>query len=142
MHDTASVSAHKATPKPARTAIVAALSGVLMLAAALTGCTSADDGKSLPGDFPVSVQLVSGRITAVDTLGDGWLATVAVDGEAQQQQALERLTDAGFVVIGESGAGPADTTYSLANATLSVRLSFGKNDSGYSVSYAVAKRTT
>lgn len=118
---------------------LAVLAGSFALVAALTGCTGGAQPEPLPSGFPTSIPLISEEITDADTMGKAWTATVKVAGEDEQKAALKKLTDKGFVVIGESGKG-STKTYSLANDKYSVRLGFGKNDDGYTVSYTIARR--
>ena len=119
----------------------AILGGTLALVATLTGCTGTAKPAPLPSGFPTSIPLISNQVKEADTMGKAWTATVTVGSEADQKAALTKLTDNGFVVIGQSGAKAGSTSYSLADQTYSVRLGFGKNDAGYTVSYTIARRS-
>jgi hypothetical protein len=111
------------------------LTGVLLagLTLPLAACTSVE----VPSGFPTDeVPLQSTSLSAAERSGDGWNLTVS--GTADQlDDALAKLVDAGFVVVGESRSD-VGSTYSLATTDYSVRL--GVSTDGKDLTYGVVAR--
>ncbi|QAY63787.1 hypothetical protein ET495_11665 [Xylanimonas allomyrinae] len=91
----------------------------------------------VPDGFPVAqVPLQSTSLRAAERSGDAWNLTV--DGHADQiADAVSKLKDAGFAVVGQSrtDAGP---TYSLSSTEYSVRV--GVSADGKDLEYGVVAR--
>lgn len=127
--------------RPASRALMA-LTGVLLVAG-LAGCSAgADASAELPGDFPKSVQVADGAVTAAAKADGAWTASVKLDQDATRQQAIEELTSNGFAIVGESGTHGNDRVYSLASDTYSVRVGVTTVDGNDVLNYTVAKRQT
>lgn len=122
---------------PRRHRLLAALAGALVVTA-LAGCTPTAS-VSLPKGFPTAVPVASQELTASGKTGAAWNVTVKVADAAAQQAALTKLTTKGFAVIGSAGAGDRKS-YSLADATYSVRVGFERDGDDYLVTYGVAPR--
>jgi hypothetical protein len=99
-----------------------------------------------PNDFPSSekIPLVEGEVVPSGPIeGNLSAVSVVVADHDGQKEALDRLADAGFLQIGESGSGPDGTVISLSRDDLSVRVEFGVDDNDqYTVTYTAAPRVT
>ncbi|MFC4225381.1 hypothetical protein [Lysinibacter cavernae] len=128
-----------------RSRAATSLAGVLLVAA-LAGCAGqAGSGEtssapSLPNDFPVAVELSGGDLISAAKNGAAWTASVTLGDSDTRQGAVEKLTDHGFVIIGENITTGNDQVYSLSGSEYSVRLGFSEHDGRDVVNYTVAPR--
>lgn len=103
----------------------------IVLTLLLSGCGST----GLPEDFPsTDVPLASVKLSEASAEGAGW-SLITSGGADRMDEALARLQEAGFTIVGESRS-EVGSTYSLASGSYNVRL--GVTDDGKSLTYGVA----
>ncbi|MFC4222439.1 hypothetical protein [Lysinibacter cavernae] len=118
----------------ARTSSIAA---VLVGGLLLTGCTGSNS--ALPEGVPADVKAVSGEVTNVASSSDSnWSFSVEVADENAQNDAVKKLTDAGFRVVGENEADGAKT-YALTNDKVNVTIVLTQIEKQRVVVYNIVK---
>lgn len=97
-----------------RTATAASAVGIaLLLGLTLTGCQSGN--ADVPKGVPSAVAVVNGAVSNKASSGDShWSFTVEVENEQAQENAITRLKDDDFRVLGANKAD-GSTTYALSN---------------------------
>ncbi|GAA3585868.1 hypothetical protein GCM10022198_06480 [Klugiella xanthotipulae] len=120
------------------------LVGALALTPVLTGCAqesgaAENTAVALPEDFPVDVPLADGTIVTAEPFASvGWAATVIVDSADAQQDALDKLTDAGFKNIGTNEDDPKSRTYNYSDGDMSVTVLLSQEGDNFLVDYTMA----
>lgn len=111
----------------------------LILAAglALTGCSGPAPG--LPEGLPAGFQLAPGEVSnAVTAADNNWSFSVQVEDEEAQRAAVQRLTDAGYRVLGENETATG-TTYSLSDDRINATLVLTQQDDRHLVIYNLVR---
>lgn len=122
--------------------MTAGLVGVLIAVGALAGCSSPGlTGQDLPKGIPAELPVPSGEVSnAVTGAGKTWSFMLEVESKEAQNEALSKLKEAGYSVVGESKQGDR-MNYSLTNKKqgINVTLSLTKQDDRYLVLYSLAQ---
>lgn len=125
-----------------RTKRLVAVAGVaLLLGVGLSGCQGSTANTNTPKGLPEAVVTVPGDVSnAVTPDKNNWSYTVEVADAKAQQEAVTKLKDNGFKVLGEAEA-EGRKTYSLTNEkeNINATLVLAKEGKKYLVIYNVIK---
>lgn len=121
--------------------LVAAAGLALLLGVGLSGCQSAATNANAPKGLPEAVATVPGEVSnEASPAKNNWSFTVEVADEKAQQDAITKLKDKGFTVLGEA-EDDGRKTYSLTNEEekINATLVLTKDGKKYVVIYNVFK---
>lgn len=122
------------------TAVTSAVGAALLLGLTLTGCASGSN-PDVPKGVPTAVATVQGEVSNEASSSDSnWSYSVEVDSKEAQDEAITKLKDNGFKVIGENEQD-GTRTYALTNEKekVNVTVVLTKQDKKFLVIYNIVQ---